>query len=310
MINKGGFYVRFLNGSLPSFEQIFEDLAPSFVILSQRLNTKLLDKPLFMLDRDDMIGDTRVDEMVLTMHKITNQLIHMIQNNTTEWMDIHLQNIIDVYQRLLVSDLASPSPAPPQENINHNHNSSSSQTQSSQSVSNAPSLSPQSQPESSNNHNHNISSASTNNSSNNNHQIPWFAMAMSLSSSNSGSYSINHNTSSGSLRPTRQSKRTLADVDYPREYPPRKRRRVNDDESQPQEQPSSHASSDVDEEVASLSLLEQRVRVGDFAVQYEPIFGTRVKQLFGAHDKIETYMVEHAAYVVLIEGHSTSVFQL
>eukprot|EP01083_Nonionella_stella_P119379 356800_1 len=56
--NKGGFYVRYLNGSLPAFEAIFRDLAASFVILSERLNTKLLDKPLFMLDRDDMIGDT------------------------------------------------------------------------------------------------------------------------------------------------------------------------------------------------------------------------------------------------------------
>eukprot|EP01083_Nonionella_stella_P042315 114370_1 len=114
MINKGGFYVRFLNGSLPSFGPIFEDLAPSFVILSQRLNLKLLDKPLFTLDRDDTIGGTRVDDMVITMHQITSQIIHMIRNNTTEWTQTQSQissaSINHESQQFELEELPSLSP--------------------------------------------------------------------------------------------------------------------------------------------------------------------------------------------------------
>eukprot|EP01083_Nonionella_stella_P150767 480805_1 len=220
MINKGGFYVRFLNGSLPSFEQIFEDLAPSFVILSQRLNTKLLDKSLFTLDRDDTIGGTRVDDMVITMHQITSQIIHMIRNNTTEWTQTQ-------------SQISSAS-------INHE----SQQFE----LEELPSLSPQSQSESSNNHNHNISSASTSNS---NHissvSFPWMAVAL-LSSTGASNSNHNRPFNNGSLRPTRRSKRALSDVEYyetPIRYPS-KRRRI--DVSQSQQQPSGHDASD--EEVA------------------------------------------------------------
>eukprot|EP01083_Nonionella_stella_P204154 744427_1 len=240
MINKGGFYVRFLNGSLPSFEQIFEDLAPSFVILSQRLNTKLLDKSLFTLDRDDTIGGTRVDDMVITMHQITSQIIHMIRNNTTEWTDTDLQDIIDVYRHSLASDLPQTQSQISSASINHE----SQQFE----LEELPSLSPQSQSESSNNHNHNISSASTSNS---NHissvSFPWMAVAL-LSSTGASNSNHNRPFNNGSLRPTRRSKRALSDVEYyetPIRYPP-KRRRI--DVSQSQQQPSSHDASD--EEVA------------------------------------------------------------
>eukprot|EP01083_Nonionella_stella_P233155 821809_1 len=216
----------------------------------------------------------------------------MIRHNTMSWTDTCLQHIIDEYMSLL-------SPSQP----NHNHNSSASQSQS-----RSPSIlygfdpSTQSQSQSPNNHD----------SSNCNRTSPSVLFpSFATVSFPFAAFNSNHNqpsntnaiscNSAGSIRPAvdvRRSKRTLSEVDYHESrisYPNPKRRRTN-----ASQQPSSHDASGVDDE-ANLSFPEQRVQVGDFAVQYEPIFGTRVQQLLNARDKINDFMVtQYDTYVVMI----------
>eukprot|EP01083_Nonionella_stella_P007970 22933_1 len=240
---KGGFYVRNLNGSSSSFDPIFEDLAPSFVILSQRLNVKLLDNLLFTLDRNDVIGGSRVADTVITMYQITTQIKHIIRHNTMSWTDTCLQHIIDEYMSLL-DELPSPS----QQNHNHNHNTSASQSQS-----RSPSILYgliQSQSQSPNNHD----------SSNCNRTSPSVLFpSFATVSFPFAAFNSNHNqpsntnaiscNSAGSIRPAvhvRRSKRTLSEVDYRESrisYPNPKRRRTN-----ASQQPSSHDASGVDDE--------------------------------------------------------------
>eukprot|EP01083_Nonionella_stella_P042313 114364_1 len=75
--------------------------------------------------------------MVITMHQITSQIIHMIRNNTTEWTDTDLQDIIDVYRHSLASDLPQTQSQISSASINHE----SQQFE----LEELPSLSPQSQ---------------------------------------------------------------------------------------------------------------------------------------------------------------------